>query len=305
MRKIQIRIPATTANLGPGYDCLGLALSLYNRAEIGWEESAETLTPDQLKHWADQVPSNQWAVATAYSHYASARSAALPLIEISFEGEIPVARGLGSSATCAIAGLAAAQRIDKGVIDKEALLPLAAELEGHPDNAAPALIGGLVLSKKTRQKVGWTKLSCHPDIRVLLFIPDFRLSTSQARQVLPDSIPHRDAVANTASFGFLLEGIRTGRKELLAQGNEDYLHQEYRRPLVEDYDAVERAALAVGCSVLALSGAGPSLVGLLIGSQSEAEEKRIQIQNMLSANWQAKSLAIDEEGMVFMGEDRN
>jgi homoserine kinase len=182
---------------------------------------------------------------------------------------------------------------------------LAAELEGHPDNAAPALIGGLVLSKKTRQKVGWTKLSCHPDIRVLLFIPDFRLSTSQARQVLPDSIPHRDAVANTASFGFLLEGIRTGRKELLAQGNEDYLHQEYRRPLVEDYDAVERAALAVGCSVLALSGAGPSLVGLLIGSQSEAEEKRIQIQNMLSANWQAKSLAIDEEGMVFMGEDRN
>lgn len=302
MNRLEIRIPATSANLGPGYDCLGLALKLYNRAVVRYGREAALLEPDRLMDWAAGLPAGQKPVALAYAHYAARHSCALPPIEIEFGGDIPIARGLGSSATCALAGLLAAQLIDEGTCQREELLTLASELEGHPDNAAPAVFGGLVLSMKTPDGIRWTKLPCRESLRVFLFIPSFRLSTDQARRVLPDRVPHGEAAATAASLAFLLQGLATGDGRLVAAGCQDFLHQPYRRHLIPDYQTIETLAVDAGCHLLALSGAGPSLIGLFAGPDEEGKKIAEKIRDRLPSGWQLRELPVDQEGLVFDSE---
>ncbi len=297
MNKIEIHIPATSANLGPGFDCLGLALELFNKAEVSWQDG-EKLTPQQLKEWAVELPFEQYAIAEAYSCYASQKSVDLPRIEIDFICDIPIARGLGSSATCAIAGLAAGQLIHRGSCDKNELLNMAASLEGHPDNAAPAILGGLILSGTDEEGVIAVQLPCHENIHVFLLIPEFELSTDEARAVLPKSIPHSEAVKQVASFGFLLQGLAAGSHELLRNGNADYLHEPYRRRLVPEYETIERIALSRGCSVVSLSGAGPSLLGLYAGLKDDADQIGNLLTRGLPIGWEVKRLQVNHTGVV-------
>ena len=298
MRQFEISVPATSGNLGPGYDCLGLALRLYNRALISWDASAGPLSPRALREWAEGLPFEQKALALAYAFYAEEKAVSLPEIGISFGGDIPMARGLGSSATCVLAGLAAAQLIHGASCGKEELLALGTVLEGHPDNIAPALFGGLVLSKKEGRSAVCTRLPCHETIHPFLLIPDFELSTTASRAVLPDQVPHQEAADQIASFGFLLQGLAGGRRDLLAEGNRDFLHQPYRRKLVEGYDAIEGILLDQACSAVVLSGAGPSLLGLFVGSEQEAETVLAAIQGEVPGAWEACRPGIDNRGLT-------
>lgn len=299
MSQFEITVPATSGNLGPGYDCLGLALKLYNRALVSWDASSGLLSPGELREWAEGLPFEQEALALAYAFYAEEKAVSLPEIGISFGGDIPIARGLGSSATCALAGLAAAQLIHRGSCGREELLGLGTALEGHPDNIAPALFGGLVLSKKEGRSAVCARLPCHETIHPFLLIPDFELSTAASRAVLPDQVPHQEAVDQVASFGFLLQGLAGGRRDLLAQGNRDYLHQPYRRKLVEGYDTIEEILLDQACSAVVLSGAGPSLLGLFVGSEQEAETVLAAIQGRIPGTWEACRPGIDGQGMTY------
>ncbi len=295
MNKIEIRIPATTANLGPGFDCLGLALDIFNVAVISWSAGAK-LTPDHLHDWARELPFEQHAIAVAYSYYASQQAVDLPLIDIDFICDIPIARGLGSSATCAIAGLMAGQYIHKGSYDKKELLKLSTDLEGHPDNVAPAILGGLVLSSGNEAEIVTVSLPCHKNIHTFLMIPDFELRTEEARAVLPEFIEHGQAVKQLASFGFLLQGLACGNPDLLKQGNADFLHEPYRRKLIPDYDAIEKIALECGCSAVSLSGAGPSLLALFAGSVDEADQLESLMMQKLPSGWELKRIRINHSG---------
>lgn len=295
MNKIEIRIPATTANLGPGFDCLGLALDIFNVAVISWSAGAK-LTPDHLHDWARELPFEQHAIAVAYSYYASQLAVDLPLIDIDFICDIPIARGLGSSATCAIAGLMAGQYIHKGSYDKKELLKLSTDLEGHPDNVAPAILGGLVLSSGNEAEIVTVSLPCHKNIHTFLMIPDFELRTEEARAVLPEFIEHGQAVKQLASFGFLLQGLACGNPDLLKQGNADFLHEPYRRKLIPDYDAIEKIALECGCSAVSLSGAGPSLLALFAGSVDEADQLESLMMQKLPSGWELKRIRINHSG---------
>lgn len=295
MNKIEIRIPATTANLGPGFDCLGLALDIFNVAVISWSAGAK-LTPDHLHDWARELPFEQHAIAVAYSYYASQQAVDLPLIDIDFICDIPIARGLGSSATCAIAGLMAGQYIHKGSYDKKELLKLSTDLEGHPDNVAPAILGGLVLSSGNEAEIVTVSLPCHKNIHTFLMIPDFELRTEEARAVLPEFIEHGQAVKQLASFGFLLQGLACGSPDLLKQGNADFLHEPYRRKLIPDYDVIEKIALECGCSTVSLSGAGPSLLALFAGSVDEADQLESLMMQKLPSGWELKRIRINHSG---------
>lgn len=297
--RLDIRLPASTSNLGPGFDCLGLALKLYNQARLTWEKTDRPLPLGELEPWARSLPYSQRAVALAYAFYAEKKGLALPKVQIDFGGDIPVARGLGSSATCAIAGLAAGQLQERGELDKEELLVLATGLEGHPDNVAPAIFGGLILSKMKGEAVVYAPLACHPSLRIFLFIPDFSLSTKDSRAVLPSQIPHAEAVRQAASLGFLLQGLATGQETFLQEGSEDFLHQAYRQPLIPDYQLIADRALGAGCAAVMLSGAGPALVGLASASREEAQDLLARLEVGLPPGWQVKSLAVDPEGSQF------
>ena len=295
MKKIEISIPATTANLGPGFDCLGLALDIFNVAVVSWQEGSK-LTLDQLHEWAEKLPFDQHAIAAAYCYYADQQRADLPPIEIDFSCDIPIARGLGSSATCAIAGIVAGQYIHKGSCNKEELLKLTTDLEGHPDNAAPAILGGLVLSASNEAGPVTVNLPCHENIHTFLMIPDFELSTDRARAVLPELIPHRQAVKQLGAFGFLLQGLAAGSHDLLRHGNEDFLHEPYRRKLLAEYDTIKKTALDCGCSAVSLSGAGPSLLGLFAGSGDEADQVGFLLKQELPSGWELKRAQINHSG---------
>lgn len=304
MKQVKVLLPATTANLGPGFDCLGLALRLYNRASLTWDEKNRALSPEDLLLWAKKLPYSQKAVGLAYAFYADKKDLFLPPVRIRFEGQIPPARGLGSSASCVLAGLVGGQIVQDQGLDKEELLTLATELEGHPDNAAPAIFGGLVLSKRQENRVSWTSLTCHPSIRLLVFLPDFKLSTVAARKVLPSMVSHQEATRQLASLAFLLQGLADGRTDHLQLGSEDFLHEPYRRPLVPGLEQVTCLALAAGCPAVSLSGAGPGLLGLFPGTREEAAKLASGLRDKLPAGWRVRQLDPDREGLRLIRRER-
>ncbi len=245
---ISYRVPATSANLGPGFDCLGVAVSLHNEFSLARSEQ------DACPALSDGSPNLAWQ---SIEHYFRQIGEPRPALTLTQTVRIPLSRGLGSSASAVVGGLVTANALMGDRLDRNALLELATAIEGHPDNVAPALFGGCVLS------VGTPLLTVHlpwpPDWQLVLAIPDFGLSTAKARAVLPASVPHTDARFTAARTALLVAAAHQGRADWLSEALQDKLHQPYRRALVRGYDEVEAAALAAGAHGLTLSGAGPTL----------------------------------------------
>jgi homoserine kinase len=245
---VSFRVPATSANLGPGFDCLGVAVSLYNTFTLA--ESEQDVVPTL----GDGSPNLAWqAVDRLYRHLDRPR----PALTLSQGIEIPLSRGLGSSASAVVGGLSCANAIAGSPLSPDDLLTLATEMEGHPDNVAPALFGGCVLSVGTPPRCA--RLPWPPDWQLVLAIPDFPLSTAAARAALPGAIPLHDAAFTAGRAALLVAAAHQGRTDWLSVALQDRLHQPYRRGLVRGYDEVETAALAAGAHGLTLSGAGPTL----------------------------------------------
>jgi homoserine kinase len=269
---ITVKVPATTANLGPGFDCIGAALKLYNQFEF------TTLDVDGLiiqvsgmeaeKVQTDESNLLYQAFVKLYGYIEQTP----PSVKIEIKLGVPLSRGLGSSATAIVGGLVAANELAGRPLSELEVMKLAIAMEGHPDNVVPALLGGCRLAATSN--TGWEigDIPWHRDILPVVAIPDFELSTSEARKVLPTEISRHDAIFNISHFGLLLRGLATNREEWLKAALQDKLHQPYRQALIPGYDAVNTAAIDAGAYGMVISGAGPTLLALVDTSKGKAVE---------------------------------
>lgn len=259
---ITVRVPATSANLGPGFDALGLALRLHNTLviepapapEIEIEGEGEKTLPRDASHLSYQA-----AMAVAARVEESLGPQPVAAFRLRQQNVIPLARGMGSSAAAIVAGAVAANALLGSPLDKQALLDLATEMEGHPDNVAPALLGGLVVCTRTPTGVRWMRLA-PPPLKVVLAVPDYHVSTEEARRRLPARVPFPDAVFNVTRTALLVAALTGGRPDLLDEATQDRLHQPYREHLVPGLNEVFAAARRAGAYGAALSGSGPAVL---------------------------------------------
>ncbi len=255
-RRVQVRVPATSANLGPGFDCLGLALDLWGTLTFAVAESPST--QDGMERLAREAAERLFA----------RRGCPPPPLHVAYDGGVPVARGLGASAVARVGGLLAACVLLDEAPDRHALLPLAAELEGHADNAAPALLGGLQIT--VRRDDGSYLCAGYPPppgLGAVLFVPQQELPTAEARRVLPDQVTRADAVYNVGRAALLAAALASGRFEHLDEATRDRLHQPYRARLFPALVPLVEAALEAGALGAYLSGAGPTICALTAGRE--------------------------------------
>lgn len=250
-----VRVPATSANLGPGFDCMGMAWQLYN--EILFEESDE-LVIDGCD------PRYQGRNNLAYISFASALKACgkdeTP-VRISFlRTDVPISRGLGSSAALLVTGAYAADQMFSLGLGKEGVNRIACRLEGHPDNITPAVFGNLQLASMSDDTVARAEAKVSDIWRFCVLIPDFELSTAEARKALPDSYSRPEVVFNISRAGLLLRAMETGDPDLLRYAQADVIHQPYRLPLITGYEKAFAAAEKAGAVSTCISGAGPTLL---------------------------------------------
>ena len=250
--RLTARIPATSANLGPGFDCFGLALDLWNEVTIDTEAKAVVTWEGE---GADELPANGTdMVSRALLHAARAGGAPLPSFALHGVNRIPLERGLGSSAAACVGGISLADRMLDLGLEPEEILELAVEMEGHPDNAAAAIAGGFTIAFGD----GVIRLDPHPSIRPVALVPDIRLATTEARAALADPIARVDAVFNSAHAAATVVAL-TSEPALLTQTLGDRLHQDARLALVPGVEGVFRDLQAAGVPVC-VSGAGPTLL---------------------------------------------
>lgn len=285
---VQVDVPATTANLGPGFDCLGAALELNNRFELrcieGDGERFDLLIEGSEGAHLRGGPDNL-VYRSAQRVWKEAGQQPVAL-EARVRLAVPPARGLGSSATAIVAGLIGANALVGEPLSKEKLLELAIDIEGHPDNVVPSLLGGLCMTAKAASH-RWRVVRCewHESVKVVVTIPAIRLSTSEARRVMPKVIPISDAVVNLGSLTLLLQGLRTGNGDLIADGMHDRLHEPYRWGLIQGGRQVRQAALDAGAWGCVISGAGPSLLALASADHAQA------VSRAMVAAWEREGVA--------------
>ncbi len=259
-RKAVARMPASTTNLGPGFDVLGLALKLYSTVTL---EVTETPGVEVVVTGvdADKIPSTTEHLAFQAAALVFKRSGTEipPGLRLSIDNGIPAIRGLGGSGTAILGGLLTANELCATAFPLQTLLNFATELEGHPDNVAASLHGGLVVCTQEAGHVYTIQLQCPEELAVVLAIPNFTLSTQQARSVLPTTVALADAIYNTSRSSMLVAAIATGKLSLLEVAMKDRLHQPYRATLIPGFDEVAAAAVDAGAFSVALSGAGPTL----------------------------------------------
>ena len=287
-QKVVVDVPATTANLGPGFDCLGAALDLNNRfamrrIEGGGDRFELIIEGAEGSHLRGGPENLVYRAAQRVWKAAGLEPVAL---EARVRLAVPPARGLGSSATAIVAGLMGANALVGEPLSKEKLLELAIDIEGHPDNVVPSLLGGLCMTAKAASQ-RWRVVRCEwtPGVKAVVAIPSIRLSTSEARRAMPKAIPVGDAVVNLGALTLLLQGLRTGNGDLISDGMHDRLHEPYRWRLIKGGDQVKQAAMEAGAWGCAISGAGPSVLALC------SEGKGPAVSRAMVKAWEAAGVA--------------
>lgn len=292
MTSVTVRAPATTANLGPGFDSLGMALNLYNEIELA---PAEATSVEVEGEGADKLPRDDThLVLHSANVLAREHGCEVGGWQLRQRNSIPLARGLGSSSAAIVAGLVGANELLDLGLSHEDLLETAAKIEGHPDNVAPALYGGLTVCCVSE------RLCClplpPPELKVIVAIPDFEVSTEAARKVMPKQIPHADGVHNVAHTAMTVAAFLAERYEFLGCGMQDVLHEPYRAHLVPGFEAVCQQALRSGAYATCLSGSGPTVAAF--ADHYESDIAAVMCQAFLEAGVQSKCLILEpsEEG---------
>ena len=298
-RKATARIPASTTNLGPGFDVLGLALQLYSTITL---ETTSTDTQVVISGVdADKIPSTPEHIAfqaVAHVFKESGTKLRLENLKLSIENGIPAIRGLGGSGTAIIGGLLTANVLCGNPFSRSELLNFATALEGHPDNVAASLHGGLVISAQEGTQIHTIQLECPPALHVVLAIPDFPLSTQEARRILPEQINFSDAIYNMSRSALLIGSIATGKLEMLPIAMKDRLHQPYRSKLIPGFDDVVTAATTAGALSVALSGAGPTIAAYCLTNMKEVGNQMAKAFKKHNVACQIRPLGIDRDGAV-------
>lgn len=285
--QVVIKIPATTANLGPGFDCLAMALDLWNQFVFTPRDSGYQLHVEG--EGAGVISSNPENLAiTAFElFFKRFEIPKIPGLQILSSNQVPISSGLGSSATAILAGLLAARSISERIVSDAEILRLACEIEGHPDNVSAALSGGLTVSILDQGEPIVRRFEL-PRVQAVIILPAVQLPTRQARSVLPAQVPFVDAVFNLGRAALVVEALRSGDLDLLGRCMQDHLHQPYRLGLIPGAQAALEAARSAGAAAAVLSGAGPSLIAFFHGDPepvSRAMQHALAQHGVSSRKW--------------------
>ena len=303
--KVSVKVPATTANLGPGFDCLGLALPIYNTITV--EETImpgtgieiniidETHEQDLISIPTDENNIVYKAIELLYNSIGQSPSE----LKITIKTQIPIARGLGSSAAVIVGGLIAANELLGRPADEAALLSIATEIENHPDNITPAVVGGFVVSSLEEDgSVVYSKINWPKDWNITVCIPDYELSTSIARSVLPAEVPMKDAIFNLKHTAMLVQAVNTHDEKLMKIALDDRLHQQYREKLIPGLTEIKEA-LKHEDNVLGvvISGAGPSVLVISHGNNlNKIRETVSKVWFDMNVKSKILTLQVEEQG---------
>lgn len=291
---IRIDVPATSANLGSGFDSLGIALTMKNRIWMEESDSIEITCLDDIDVPKDESNLIYWAADYLYKECGKK----LPGLKINQENNIPLARGLGSSSACIVAGIMGANRFLGNPLSEQDLINLAAKIEGHPDNTSPAISGGLVVSAMEGERVYSVSVPVSEKIKFAVMIPPFELKTEKARGLLPKTYSREDAVYNLSRAGLMTASLFSGKLENLRVAVQDKIHQPYRSELIEDYDNVFRMSYELGSLGTYVSGAGPTIISMIEPKNAE-EFARKCISHLEEKNingWRIEVLSTDQHG---------
>lgn len=299
-RAVVVRVPATSANLGPGFDTLGLALSLYDEVEVRVRPETGAVVSVTGVGEGEVATDDTNLVVRAMRRGFEAVGVAQPGVELRARNAIPHGRGLGSSAAAIVAGLMAARGLLAGVADlsAETMLAVATDMEGHPDNVAPALFGGLTIAWMGPQGPAYKRLLVHRGVSPVVFVPSSTLSTKLARSLQPAHVPHEDATFNVSRSALLVAALIQS-PELLLAATEDRLHQSYRASAMPETDGLIRLLREHGLAAV-VSGAGPSL--LVLGSDpAQRLTAAALVQRHAMTAWSPLMLAVDLGGATVIG----
>ncbi len=293
----KVRVPASTANLGPGFDCMGIALNLYNTADF--EKTGSGFEIEILDESSAYVPTNEnnllYKAMDAVYRKAGER---LDGVKITVKSDIPVTRGLGSSSSGIIMGLVGANHLLDDRFSKDELLHMATILEGHPDNVTPALMGGYTISYAEREKVIYSQTDVSENLRFAAMIPDFYLQTKRSRLALPKFVSMRSATYNVAHASLLASALFSGDEKLLYSCFRDRIHQRFRFSFIKSGEYITRCARRFGAYGSFISGAGPTIMSVVSKDNADFEYNMRNLIKTNLKNWRLVMLEADNEGAV-------
>lgn len=293
---IRVRVPATSANMGPGFDSLGIALKLYNDFEFRELE-------DGLKFngMPEEFCNEKNIIYQAMKHCFDKAGYKIKGLEIGeVLQDVPVSRGLGSSSTCIVGGLVGANEILGKKFSNEELLEMAVEIEGHPDNVAPALLGGMVVAIVDENKTFYDKVDVKKGIKFVSIIPNFRLSTKKARSVIPQEISLKDGVYNVSRAALMVACFSSGKYELIKYACKDAFHQNYRSKLIPGFEEVYNKSYELGALGCYLSGAGPTIMAIINEEDERFSNKLREYLKIKGLEWDILELSIDDAGATII-----
>lgn len=298
---IRVRVPATSANLGPGFDSLGISLNIYNEYEFSLEKNKGLFFEGVEKEFQNENNIIFMAIKKIFDKY-----------DFKFEGirikiikqDIPISRGLGSSSSCIVAGLIGAFALMGKEINKNEILSLAVDIEGHPDNVCPAIFGGLVSTIMVDgKKPLYNCVEVKEGVKFIALIPRFKLSTEKARAILPKEVSFSDCVYNIGRAALLISCFSNGNYALLKEASKDRIHERFRSKLIDNFDEVYNKALELGAFSCFLSGAGPTLMAIVDSKDIDFVNNFMRFMKEQELNWDIKELKIDKHGAkILKGE---
>ena len=294
---LKIKIPATSANLGPGFDALGLALNMYNEVHMQEIEGCDIASLDD-----PVIPTGKDnMIYVNAKHLYNLCGRPFYGMKIRQINNIPMTRGLGSSSACIIGGLLGANALLGNPLQRQDILTLAADMEGHPDNIAPALLGGLVTSVMEDNKVWSISVPVSDNMRFAALIPDFEMSTEQARKILPHSVTRREAVFNLSRTALMTAALFSGELDCLKIAVDDKLHQPKRLELIPGGKDAMEICYELGAYGVYLSGAGPTIMAIIdSNAQDFAPIAKIMLEERGIYGWSIIMLECDQEGAKFI-----
>lgn len=293
---VRLRIPASSANMGPGFDTLGVALNLYSRLEI--EEIPEGIVINTInpKGFTPRDENNLiYRAAMNVFEYTDYKAKGLKIVQ---DSAIPMTRGLGSSSACIIGGMLAANVISGRKLTYKEILNLAAKMEGHPDNAAPALYGGFCVSVFDGNTAWCKSIKLNPKIKFAVMIPDYFVATKKSREALPENIPFKDAVYNVSRVSMLQAALASGDTSVLKEAVGDRLHQQYRKSYIDGFDEIFEKTYELGARATYLSGSGPTIVSVIDENYAKFNTGMKNFFKENSHDWMCMILSVDNVGAV-------
>lgn len=287
---VKIRIPATSANVGCGFDTLGIALTMYSTFEFEKLEDGNV----EFLGFEEKYCNNNNMVYKAMKKTLELLGKDIAGVRISIDNDVPISRGLGSSATCAVAGIYGAFLLTKTPIDKNLIFNIATEIEGHPDNVSPAIFGGLSASCTTDEGAFTVTYDIDERFQFLALIPNFETSTEEARKVMPRVYDLKDCVYSYSRLGVVLKAFETYNLDLLRKVMDDKIHEPYRKKIIQEYSDVRNICKSIDSVCFMISGSGSTLMNIM-ADKSNLEKIKDKLKT-LEYSWKAVLLKVDKEG---------